>query len=383
LPADEIGRPSSPEETFDGFEADLVVAATSPDYSTSDVAIVGNSDTKKNAVVEQRVNTTSPSDIRVATFGNSIYRIGRYGFDNITKVDWSNENETLSVDWQYSIIGDDFSANPYDMLVVSDSSAYITRYGATDLWHVNPSAANDSDFKLAEIDLSDFANAASGNPFMADLELIDGKLFVLLVGLDDSYGASDNSSVVVIDVTDNSIVDTDPTLYGVQAIDLGVRNASNFEKLEETLYISAVGDAYNYADTTHKFSGGIVTLNSDTYATNLLLDDGDNTSAPYGNITNVVASPNGDVYFSGSTTYGDDRLYVLEIGNTVATEISLGEGQYNIADLARKGIDIYVAVHAQSDASESAGLKMVLMGYNVVYDFVEMTYNPAQIVVVE
>jgi hypothetical protein len=363
------------------LNAQLVVAATSPDYSTSDIAVIGPDKDGEVKVVEQVIDTTDPSDIRVSVFGGEIYRIGRFGFDSISKFDYNSDTSGFNLDWQFSVLGDDSSANPYDILVISDTSAYVTRYAASSLWHVNPSAKKPEDFLLSEIDLSPFANATNGISNMADLELIDDQLFVLLVGLDADLGASDNSYIAVIDTLNNTVVDTNLDTAGIQAINLGVRNASNFEKRNGTLFIAAVGDAYNYTDDTYKYSGGIVSLNPENFETELLIDDGDNTEAPYGNITNVAVSESGDIFFTGSAAWGKDKLFVKASGETAISEISLGTNTYNIGDLAIANDTLYIGVHSQTDGSESAGLKTVSLSDNQLSGIIPMTYNPSQIVV--
>ena len=367
---------------FNSANAKLVLAAATPDYQTSDVILVGYRDSSPNTIIEQQLATTNPSDIAVAVFGDDIYRIGRYNFNNITKIAWDATAETLNVDWQYSVAGDDSNANPHAMLVVSNSSAYVARYNSSDLWQVNPSADSSSAFKLNELDLSAYANDDNGIPGMTDLALLGDHLFVLLQGLDyTSFIAPANSSVLVIDVTDNSIVDTDPDTDGIQAIKLPIRNASDLNLVGDTLYISGKGDSNNSSDTTNKYTGGVVALNTSSFTTELVVDDGDSNSAPYGTITNTSATANGDIYFVGSASWGDDHLYVLTSGTNEVHEITLGDSaSYNISDIVVQNDQLFVAVFAQSDGSESAGLKVVGTSTNTLTDVITTSFNPTQIV---
>ena len=369
-------------EPIVGLDAKLIVASASPDYATSDIALIGNTEEKNDVVVENLVSTTNPSDIRIGFDGSSIYRLGRYGFDNVTKINLNTEQVALNVDWQYSVLGDDFSANPYDIILLNSQRGYVSRAGSVALWQINLSAAQESAFKEAEIDLSTLANAASGNSFMADMEVVDGKLFVLLTGLDDNWSATSNSRIAVINTATNELIDTDTTQAGVQGIDLPVRNASNFTLHQGLLYVSAVGDAYNYSDTTHKYSGGVVTVNTDTYASTLLIDDGDAASAPYGNVTQVTVSATNDVYFSGSASYGNDHLFVRTDLTGDIAEVKLGEGTYNISSLASRGAEVYVGVFAQADGSETAGIHVINATTQTPIRFIPMSFQPTQIVVV-
>ncbi|MEJ2043110.1 MAG: hypothetical protein P8X74_06580 [Reinekea sp.] len=364
-----------------GFNAKLVLATSAPDYSSSDIVVIGNSDTENDVVIEGQLATTEVTDAAVASFGDTIYRLSR-STSNITEINWNATNKTLSTNWQYSVLGDDTSANPYDMLVVSGSKAYVARYDSKNLWQINPGAKTESEFKTAEIDLSAFADDESGITRMADLELVGNRLFVLLQNLETvTYYATYNSKVAVIDTTNNQIIDTDDATANVQVITLPIHNATDLNLVGDTLYISGRGDAYNFGDATFKYTGGIVTLNTETFASELVVDDGDSTSAPYGTITNTVANASGDIYFTGSASWGDDHLYVLPNGATQATEIRLGSNNYNISDLAFRDGNIYVAVHAQNNGSESAGLKVIDTSSNELSGMIETTYNPTQIVI--
>jgi hypothetical protein len=356
----------------------LAVAATSPDYATSDVILI-NTVLEIDEVFEQRIHTTNPADIAIAFEAGELFRLGRYGFDSVSKISIDTESDVVSVDWQRSVLGDDFSANPGDLLALSSRQAYVSRNGSKDLWVVNPAATTDADFLIEKIDLSAFANASSGNPHMADLEWLDGKLFVLLTGLNDSYAAAANSKVVVIDTSTNSLVDTDTSTAGVQAIELPVRNAGSFTLHDGVLYVAATGDAYNVVDPSGKYTGGIATLNATSFVTALLIDDGDLSAAPYGNISGVTVSANNDVYFSGSVSWGNDKVFVLRAGTSTPSEIVLGTNQYNIGDLLATDDALYVGVQAQSDGSENAGLKVIDLDDGTVNRLIELTYNPTQI----
>ncbi|WP_320823392.1 hypothetical protein [Reinekea sp.] len=353
----------------------LAVAAASPDYTTSDVILV-NPDPAGDEVIEQRIHTTTPSDIGIAVSLGQLYRLERSNSDSVSKI--GINAGVVSVDWQRSVLGDDASANPYDLLALSTSLAYVARFDSNDLWVINPSASIGEDVLIEKIDLSAFANAESGNPRMADLEWVDGKLFVLLTGLEDNWRAAANSKVVVIDTSNNSLVDTNTVIAGVQAIELPVRNAKEFALHNGVLYVAATGDAYN-SDTSLIYTGGIATLNVTSYATALLIDDGDLSAAPYGNISGVTVSASNDIYFSGSLSWGNDKVFVQRAGTSTISEIVLGANNYNIGDLIATDDALYVGVHAQTDGSENAGLKVINLDDGAVNRLIELTYNPTQI----
>jgi len=360
----------------------LAVAAASPDYKTSDVILI-NPDAELDEVIEQRIHTTNPSDIGIAVSLGQLYRLDRSTADSVSKI--GINASVVSIDWQRSVLGSDESANPADLLALSTNRAYVARFNSQDLWVINPSATIGEDVLIEKIDLSAFASASNGTPQMADLEWVDGKLFVLLTRLADpdpdnynSTYALENSMVVVIDTNTNSPVDTDALAAGVQAIELPVRNAKEFSLHNGLLYIAATGDAYN-PDTSGKFSGGIATLNVTSYATALLIDDGELGAAPYGNISGVTVSASSDIYFSGSLGWGNDKVFVQRAGASTISEIVLGANNYNIGDLIATDDALYVGVHAQTDGSENAGLKVINLDDGTVNRLIELTYNPTLI----
>lgn len=362
-----------------GIEPKLVVAAVAPDYGTSDVVIIGDTAFEDNVVAEGLIATTEITDIAVAVHDGDVYRIGRFGIDNVTRFSWNVFSSSVSTDWQYSVQGDDASANPYAMAFASTSKAYVARFASNHLWVVNPLAETEEDFYTTSIDLTAYANSSDDTPNASDVIIVGNKLFVLLQDLDGFTPVVD-SSVVVIDTTDEDVITT---------IDLDVRNAQSMMLANDGLiYIDAVGDAYadlfgNTRPISGKYTGGIVSIDPTNYDRQLVLDDGNELDAPYNSITNVAVADNHDVFFSGSDFAGNDKLYVLELGNTVATEISLGNNLYNITDLAERDGSIYVGVQAQTDGSESAGLKVVNTTTQQVTDFIETVFNPTQIAVVE
>jgi len=112
--------------------------------------------------------------------------------------------------------------NPYDMRFVSESKAYISRYGHSHVLVVNP-VSGDS---LGAIDLSGFADA-DGFPEMFQLALYNNRLFVACQRLDQANGfvPADYSVIAVIDVTTDQLVDVDATAAGIQGIVMAGKNS--------------------------------------------------------------------------------------------------------------------------------------------------------------
>jgi hypothetical protein len=74
-------------------------------------------------------------------------------------------------------------SNPHDVAVLEPRKAYVTRYGAPDLWVVDPGARSCDGFRRRTIDLGALADA-DGIPEMDQMALVAGRLFVSLARLD-------------------------------------------------------------------------------------------------------------------------------------------------------------------------------------------------------
>ncbi|MFT6905415.1 MAG: hypothetical protein ACJAS1_002071, partial [Oleiphilaceae bacterium] len=94
----------------------------------------------------------------------------------------SNDSNTTPIS---SIIDD--ASNPYEMHFVSDSKAYILRYGSPSIWIVDPSvsAADEENFKIGEISLS--AYDEDRIPEMVAGLISGNKLYVVMQAMDSNY----------------------------------------------------------------------------------------------------------------------------------------------------------------------------------------------------
>jgi hypothetical protein len=383
--------------SVEGFEANLMVAAVVPGYGTSDVIFIGDTEDESDVVIEKQVHTTNPADIAIAVNGDNFYRLGRYEYDTLTSVKLNSETSVVSLGLEYSVLGDDSSANPAGMVFVSEDRAYISRTDSPMLWLVNPLAEVEDDFLIDEIDLSTFSAGADTKPHMADMEIVGNKLFVVLTRL-DGFNAKDNSAVVVINTTTNTIIDADSdNTNGTQAIALLGRNASEITYLNNKLYVVASGD-YGNSDTVEKYTGGLYSIDlANGYAVDEVVPDGvindGGNNVTVGNLMDLDIAPNGDIYFVGSdrgyetpgdwtTYYQYDSVYVIEAGDDKIKAIDLGEGDFNIGDIQSNSSELYVGVHVQTAApNASAGVKVVGHNTNALTGFIETTYNPVQIIV--
>lgn len=193
---------------------------------------------------------TVSSDAVLRYFDGLLYVVNRFGFDNIQVLDPASGYTTVR---EFSVGN---GSNPHDIAFVSRTKAYVTRYGSSDLWIVNPQTGAHT----GTISLAQFADA-DGIPEMDRMAVWAGRLFVTVERLDrdNFFLPTDSSQVVVIDPTTDTIVDADPVAPGVQGILLPYQNPST-ELIVDPAGMLVVG----CAGAPGVMDGGIVRLNPST-----------------------------------------------------------------------------------------------------------------------
>ena len=155
------------------------------------------------------------ADAVLRHFQGRLYVVERFGCDNIRVLD---PNAAFGVVQQFSVGN---GANPNDIVLVSPTKAYVTRYETADLWIVNPQTGAF----LGSVSLASYADA-DGIPEMKSLAVRNGRVFVTVQRLDRDLGfiPTDSSQVVVVDAATDTLVDTDPLAEGIQGILLPFQN---------------------------------------------------------------------------------------------------------------------------------------------------------------
>lgn len=298
------------EDLSAGATWTAVIAAVAADYSSGAHA-VASVDPKGGPRTIQTNLLPTISDITVRSYGRYFYRIERYNADNIAKFDIDNPSAPI---WQYSTMGgDDFgSSNPLDMIFVSAKKAYVLRYGSTRAWVVNPGATDQSTFKKRTLDLSAYADS-DGLPEMCSGVIANGKLFIVMQRLnrDKGYVPSNKPYVAVFDAKTNKEIDTGKGRNGLKGIPLPVKNpnAISYLRANNTIYVQGVGLYPGSGNPKYEYTGGIVTVNPDTYETKIIVNDGTAASHPYGAISGMAVVSQNKGYFVGYDGWGDSTLY--------------------------------------------------------------------------
>lgn len=241
-------------------EASYAVQMVSADYASSQVA-TGNITGDRS--VQNTVLTSDQSDYTVNSWKNYLYHIGKYNIDLVSRYDASVSLN--SAEWEYSTLEDGATtSNPYKIVHSSDDTAYVIRYGSSEVWQVNPQATSAADFYVDSIDLSAYTVDGASYPRMSDAVVYNNYLYVVMQRLDASW-APQTAYIAVIDLTDNSEVDTDTASDGLPGIALNVTNPVSMAEENGTIYVAGRG---NYSTDT----GGLDKINATTYTVTNLID---------------------------------------------------------------------------------------------------------------
>ncbi len=349
-----------------------VIATTAVDFSSGAHAIVTSDSTGELTALNNLVPTAS--DITVATYGEHFYRIERaFAGNNITKFSFANPQLPV---WQFSV-NDPASAvlsNPHDMVFVSETKAYVLRYGSTKAWIVNPSATQESDFKIGELDLSAYGGV-NGIPDMDSAVIANGKLFITLQRLEGPSFQPDNVSyVAVFDITTDQEIDAGISGDTLKGIPLLARNPTNilYDSNRGKIYVQSSGSTL----PPLKYVSGIETIDVTTYASELILDDGDETDHPYGVIYQIALASSDVLYFVGYDGFRNNTLYVMDLETSRILPSKIGA--LISGDIASLATDALGRIWVGDNANASIRVIDTLNCEEVVA--VSTNLNPAKIV---
>lgn len=149
-----------------------------------------------------------------------VYVLNRRGGDSIQALDPQRGYTTL---WECSVGN---GTNPHDLIFASPDKAYVTLYEERELLIVDPTAGPSCDgFVRGAIDLAPLADL-DGVPEMDTGAIIDGKLYVTLQRLDRSafFQPGDSSTIAVIDLASDRLIDVDPSTEAIDGIVLQGKN---------------------------------------------------------------------------------------------------------------------------------------------------------------
>ena len=210
-----------------------IIATASDDYASGEVELA--------AIEESNITASGGyfsgiSDIAVNGYGQNYYLLRKFWADQVLKV--NVENPAAEV-WQASALnrGETGSANPYQLIFVDETKAYLLRYDQDTAWIVDPSATQASEFfKGNTLDLSNYVPADSnGAPGMSSGVVVDGKLFITLQRLDGNFQPTNESYVAVFDTATDAEIETNADENdNLKGIPLIGQNPGGIQHLEGT-----------------------------------------------------------------------------------------------------------------------------------------------------
>jgi hypothetical protein len=271
-----------------------VVATAASDYTSGAHAVISVDPIGGPRTAQTQLLPTI-SDITVDAYGEFFYRLERTGVASSHNVTKFAVDAPDTVVWQYSTEGSETGSNPYDLIFVSDTKAYLLRYGSDTAWIVDPSTTTEAGFKTGELDLSAYADS-DGIPEMNGGVLVGTKLFILFQRLDrNNFWAPTNDTLV-------GVFDT-ATDAELAQITVPVENPQTIQYVEanNTIYVAGVG-SYGFAPF-----GGIATIDPDAHTSSLLL-----AGDAYGGISGVAVVSSTKGYFIGYGGWQDNTLYTFD-----------------------------------------------------------------------
>lgn len=285
-------------------------------------------------VVTGSYPATASSDITARTDGTSLYQLGRFQLDSLTKF---TADDTSTPVYQYSVNGSESGSNPYDVVFASAEKAYVLRYGSPIVWVINPSATDEASFKIGELNLSAY-DTEDVSPEPSSGVIVDGKLFVLMERISrraEGWAPLRSSYIAVFDISDDSEINTGKgTADQLPGIALNTRNSAAlvYNAADKMLYVTGRGNYFaSNTNDGDRYTGGVEKIDPSSYDVTLLSDDGNEADHPYD-------------FYSQMLPVSETKGYLLSyqsFGSTTLRSINLETGEVTAAPVAGlDGIDI-------------------------------------------
>jgi len=354
-----------------------VVATAASDYSSYGISAI-TVDPKAGPRIAVNNLLAGSNGSTVKAFGQYYYRIEQFQADNVTKVDISAPNTPI---WQYSTqdASEASSGNPWDLVFVSSTKAYLIRYGSTKAWIVNPSATSEAGFKIGELDLSAYTDA-DGAPEMCCGVIANNKLFIVMQRMVD-WCPTEIAYVAVFDTATDTEINTGMGSGSMIGIPLTIKNPGSIQYMAENnrIYVQGVGSyPGGSCDPVYEYTGGIESINPATYASSIVLDDGDATTHPYGAISGMLIASSTKGYFVGYAGWGDNTLYAFNPTTGVVSGAVTGVQNINISGMNSGTYLDKNAMMWVCDAT-NAQIKIVDTENNTVNENVATSLNPQKV----
>jgi hypothetical protein len=354
-----------------------VVATAASDFSSYGISAI-TVDPKAGPRIAVNNLLAGSNGSTVKAFGQYYYKIEQFQADNVIKVDISAPNTPI---WQYSTqdTGEASSSNPYDLVFVNSTKAYLLRYGSTKAWIVNPSATSEAGFKIGELDLSAYTDA-DGAPDMCCGVIANNKLFIVMQRMVD-WCPTETAYVAVFDTATDTEINTGMGSGSMIGIPLTIKNPGSIQYMAENnrIYVQGVGSyPGGSCDPVYEYTGGIESINPATYASSIVLDDGDATTHPYGAISGMLIASPTKGYFVGYAGWGNNTLYAFNpttgaVSGTVPGLQNINISGMNSGTYLDKNDMMWIC------DSTNAALKIVDTADNTINESVSTNLDPQKV----
>jgi len=204
---------------------------------------------------------------------------------------------------------------------------------------------NDEEYRLDEINFSHYESDTEIVRPESGI-IVDNYLYVVLQKFSNEW-TPEPGIIAVIDTTTNEEVDTDETIEGIQPIYLDVSNPSEiiYQPELEKLFIQASGNVFQAEDVRYS-AGGIVTIDVNTFETELLIDDSSETL----NIYNMAIVSDELGYYVGYAGWEDNSIFEFNPTTGSVANISALNNK-NISDIEiDKNEKLWVAITDVDDS---------------------------------
>ncbi len=265
LPDDSVSGRSlesltSLEGTFSGWRRRRFIVAGSDFLSGGRVSEVSQR-RQEVIVARHRLELTSP-DAVIRRTASSVYVVNRLGYDNLQRLDPADD---FRASWEAGVGP---GSNPQDVLELSPSKLYVTRYGASfgDILILRPQGGA----RRGKIPLSQWAENSDGTPRATRLVEVEGEVFVALQDISKNFTEYAEGKLLVIDPASDLVLNAIP-LGGDNPTDLIVRKGAD-GRSKLWVVLSGV-----FAGLLPKdLSGGVVVVDARNHALEgVVLDDDD------------------------------------------------------------------------------------------------------------
>lgn len=293
------------------------------------------------SIVESGFLPQTATDYATFAKGEFFYQLGKFNIDTIQKYHIDNPELGYYPNNGFSLrdTNDSVSANPHELIFIDESTGVITRYGKNEAWVVNLDAQDADDFVIEKLDLSHHVASTTDSdtdPEMSMAFIANNKLFITLQNL-EGWTPTDNAKVVVFNTQSWEEIDTDEDTDGIQAISLTLKNHSSGALYDNKLYLGALVYGSSSSIPATPNTGGIEVINIDDYSISVATNDKA--------VNHVVASSNGEIFFSDYSGWENNSLYKLNSDNSYDLVSSDLEG-INISTLASASNSIWLGTNS-------------------------------------